>query len=106
MLDQIKSKNQKLSRLHFQKRATISCVKVGKKDDAVMAISNGLDPDKPDHQHGDMLGYKPWLMVKLYFPIIRFVTPWLRIIQKLLGQNVALVDNELQGQGYASNQRR
>lgn len=76
------------------------------KDDKVMAISNGLDPYKPDHQHGDMLGIQAMANGKVILPNyqVRYSLKDYEFFKNSMVKNVALVDDELQGKEYAGNQ--
>lgn len=76
-----------------------------KKDDKMMIISNGLDVDKPDHQHGDMLGIQAMANGKVVLPNyqVRYSLKDLELFKNSMTKNVALVDDELQGKQYTSN---
>lgn len=75
-------------------------------DDKVMIISAGLDDLKPDHQHGDMLGIQAMANGKVVLPNyqVRYSLPDYEFFKNSLVKNVALVDNELQGKKYTSNE--
>ncbi|WP_220765137.1 heparinase II/III family protein [Flavobacterium sp. UMI-01] len=75
-------------------------------DAMVMAISNGLDPDKPDHQHGDMLGIQAMANGQVILPNyqVRYSLKDYEFFKNSMVKNVALVDGELQGKEYAGNQ--
>lgn len=77
-----------------------------KKDDKVMAISNGLDRYKPDHQHGDMLGIQAMANGNVILPNyqVRYSLKDYEFFKNSMVKNVALVDDELQGKEYAGNQ--
>jgi hypothetical protein len=106
MLDQIKSKKPEIKSVAFPETGYYILREGWEKDDAVMAISNGLDPDKPDHQHGDMLGIQAMANGQIILPNyqVRYSLKDYELFKNSLVKNVALVDNELQGQGYAGNQ--
>ena len=74
--------------------------------DKVMIISNGLDDEKPDHQHGDMLGIQAMANGQLILPNyqVRYSLKDLEFFKNSMVKNVALVDNEVQGKAYTSNQ--
>ena len=74
--------------------------------DKVMIISNGLDDEKPDHQHGDMLGVQAMANGQLILPNyqVRYSLKDLEFFKNSMVKNVALVDNEVQGKAYTSNQ--
>ncbi len=76
------------------------------KYDNLMIINNGLDKDKPDHQHGDMLGVQAMANGQVILPNyqVRYSLKDLEFFKNSMVKNVALVDNELQGKGYAGNQ--
>lgn len=77
-----------------------------KDHDKVMIISNGLDKNKPDHQHGDMLGIQAMANGHVILPNyqVRYSLKDLEFFKNSMVKNVALVDNELQGKRYTSNQ--
>ncbi|MDO6760479.1 heparinase II/III family protein [Tamlana sp. 2_MG-2023] len=74
-------------------------------DDKVMVITAGLDKDKPDHQHGDMLGVQFMAYGKPMLPNyqVRYSLDDLELFKNSMTKNVALVDDELQGKHYTSN---
>lgn len=76
-----------------------------KAKDKMMIISAGLDADKPDHQHGDMLGIQATANGKIILPNyqVRYSLKDLELFKNSMTKNVALVDNELQGKEYTSN---
>lgn len=75
-------------------------------NDKMMIISAGLDAHKPDHQHGDMLGVQATANGKVVLPNyqVRYSLKDYGFFKNSLVKNVALVDNELQGKQYTSNQ--
>lgn len=75
------------------------------KNDRMLIISAGLDPHKPDHQHGDMLGIQAMANGHVLLPNyqVRYSLEDLELFKNSLVKNVALVDDELQGKNYASN---
>ena len=77
-----------------------------KADDKMMVVSAGLDADKPDHQHGDMLGVQAMAYGKVVLPNyqVRYSLKDLELFKNSMTKNVALVDDELQGKQYTSNQ--
>ena len=77
-----------------------------KKDDKMMIITAGLDKDKPDHQHGDMLGIQAMANGKVILPNyqVRYSLEDYGFFKNSMVKNVALVDDELQGKQYTSNQ--
>ncbi len=74
--------------------------------DDVLIISNGLDEYKPDHQHGDMLGIQAMSNGKVILPNyqVRYSLKDFDFFKNSLVKNVALVDDELQGKAWTSNQ--
>ena len=75
-------------------------------NDNMMVISAGLDADKPDHQHGDMLGIQAMANGKVVLPNyqVRYSLKDYGFFKNSMVKNVALVDGELQGKKYTSNQ--
>ncbi len=73
--------------------------------DKMMIISAGLDPDKPDHQHGDMLGIQAIANGHAILPNyqVRYSLTDFDLFKNSMVKNVALVDNELQGKKWTSN---
>ncbi len=73
--------------------------------DKMLVISAGLDDKKPDHQHGDMLGVQAmangWVVLPNYQ--VRYYLKDLEFFKNSMVKNVALVDNQLQGNDYRSN---
>jgi hypothetical protein len=75
------------------------------KHDKMMIISAGLDKEKPDHQHGDMLGIQAIANEHAILPNyqVRYSLEDFDLFKNSMVKNVALVDNELQGKEWASN---
>ncbi|MBT8190211.1 MAG: heparinase II/III family protein, partial [Bacteroidia bacterium] len=75
------------------------------KDDNMMIISAGLDTQKPDHQHGDMLGIQAMSNGQVILPNyqVRYSLQDLELFKNSLVKNVALVDDVLQGKEWTSN---
>jgi len=75
-------------------------------NDNIMVISAGLDAFKPDHQHGDMLGIQAMANGKVILPNyqVRYSLKDYGFFKNSMVKNVALVDGELQGKQYTSNQ--
>lgn len=71
----------------------------------MMIISAGLDDEKPDHQHGDMLGIQAMANGTVILPNyqVRYSLPDYGFFKNSMVKNVALVDDELQGKEYKSN---
>lgn len=74
-------------------------------DDKMMIISAGLDPDKPDHQHGDMLGIQAIANGHAILPNyqVRYSLKDFDLFKNSMVKNVALVDDQLQGKQWRSN---
>lgn len=75
------------------------------KGDNMMVISAGLDPDKPDHQHGDMLGIQASANGNIILPNyqVRYSLPDYGFFKNSLVKNVALVDDQMLGKEYKGN---
>lgn len=72
----------------------------------MLIISAGLDEEKPDHQHGDMLGIQAMAHGKVLLPNyqVRYFLTDLELFKNSMVKNVALVDDQLQGKKYSGNQ--
>ncbi len=75
-------------------------------DDKMMIISAGLDDKKPDHQHGDMLGIQAIANGHAILPNyqVRYSLNDFEFFKNSMVKNVALVDDEMQGKQWTSNQ--
>ncbi|MEQ3664518.1 heparinase II/III family protein [Olleya sp.] len=75
------------------------------KHDNMMVISAGVDPIKPDHQHGDVLGVQAMSNGKVVLPNyqVRYSLSDLELFKNSMTKNVALVDDQLLGKQYTSN---
>ncbi|QOW10400.1 heparinase [Kaistella flava (ex Peng et al. 2021)] len=106
LLNNIKTKTPDFKSVSFPETGYYIMREGWKKDDKVMAISNGLDPFKPDHQHGDMLGIQAMANGQVILPNyqVRYSLKDYEFFKNSMVKNVALVDNELQGKGYGGNQ--
>ena len=73
--------------------------------DYMMVISAGLDLDKPDHQHGDMLGIQAMANEQVILPNyqVRYSLKDFELFKNSMVKNVALVDDQLQGKQWTSN---
>ncbi len=73
--------------------------------DKMMIISAGLDAEKPDHQHGDMLGIQAMANGHALLPNyqVRYSLKDFELFKNSSVKNVALVDEELQGKQWTSN---
>lgn len=74
-------------------------------NDKMMIISAGLDREKPDHQHGDMLGIQAMANGQVILPNyqVRYSLKDFQLFKNSMVKNVALIDNELQGKAWTSN---
>ena len=74
-------------------------------NDKMMIISAGLDEEKPDHQHGDMLGIQAMAFGKVLLPNyqVRYSLEDYPYFKNSMVKNVALVDDALQGKKWTSN---
>ena len=106
MLDNIESKTPEFYSLAFPTTGYYVMREGWKPKDKVMIISNGLDDEKPDHQHGDMLGIQAMANGQVILPNyqVRYSLKDLEFFKNSMVKNVALVDDELQGKQYTSNQ--
>lgn len=75
-------------------------------NDKMMIISAGVDPYKPDHQHGDILGVQAMANGQVILPNYQVNYPIAdyQFFKNSMVKNVALVDNELQGKDWTGNQ--
>ncbi len=74
-------------------------------NDKMLVISAGLDDEKPDHQHGDMLGVQAIANGHAILPNyqVRYSLEDFQLFKNSKVKNVALVDDELQGKKWTSN---
>ncbi|MEO0901093.1 MAG: heparinase II/III family protein, partial [Bacteroidota bacterium] len=74
-------------------------------NDKMMIVSAGIDDEKPDHQHGDMLGIQAIANGHAILPNyqVRYSLLDFQLFKNSMVKNVALVDNELQGKKWTSN---
>ncbi|MFC2110628.1 heparinase II/III family protein, partial [Bacteroidota bacterium] len=105
-LKNIESKTPSYGSLNFPTTGYYFMRQGWKKNDKMLVVSAGLDKDKPDHQHGDMLGIQAMANGKVILPNyqVRYSLKDLGLFKNSLVKNVALVDDELQGKKYTSNQ--
>ncbi|AWG23648.1 heparinase [Flavobacterium faecale] len=106
MLDTIKTQAPNFKSVDFPVTGFYFMRQGWNKDDMMMSISNGLDPDKPDHQHGDMLGIQAMANGQVVLPNyqVRYSLKDFEFFKNSMVKNVALVDNELIGKDYGGNQ--
>lgn len=106
MLNNIESKTPEFKSVTFPTTGYYVMREGWDEDDNMMIISNGLDAYKPDHQHGDMLGIQAMANGQVILPNyqVRYSLKDLEFFKNSMVKNVALVDHELQGKQYTSNQ--
>ncbi|HEX9826784.1 MAG TPA: heparinase II/III family protein [Flavobacteriaceae bacterium] len=106
ILNHIESKTPEFKSVAFPTTGYYVMREGWKPKDKVMIISNGLDDEKPDHQHGDMLGIQAMSNGHVILPNyqVRYSLKDLEFFKNSMVKNVALVDDELQGKEYTSNQ--
>lgn len=76
-----------------------------KKENLYMVISAGLTEEKPDHQHGDMLGIQAYAYGNMILPNyqVRYYLKDLEAFKNSWTKNVALVDSVLHGREWKGN---
>ncbi|MHA7941520.1 heparinase II/III family protein [Formosa sp. 3Alg 14/1] len=74
-------------------------------NDDMMIISAGVDAEKPDHQHGDILGIQAMANGQVILPNyqVRYSLKDFDVFKNSMVKNVALVDDELLGKEWTSN---
>ncbi|MFC5625373.1 heparinase II/III family protein [Algoriphagus winogradskyi] len=77
-----------------------------KENDLYMLISTGVSKEKPDHQHGDVLGFQLFANGEMLMPNyqVRYPLPEFQFFKNSWVKNVALVDSIPQGQDWTGNQ--
>lgn len=105
MLENVAGQSPTIKSVEFPNTGYFIMREGWKADDKMMIISAGLDADKPDHQHGDMLGIQAMANGKVILPNyqVRYSLKDLELFKNSMTKNVALVDDELQGKQYTSN---
>lgn len=105
MLKNIKGKKPNYGSLAFRNTHYYIMREGWNKNDKMMIISAGLDDEKPDHQHGDMLGIQAMANGQVILPNyqVRYSLKDFDFFKNSMVKNVALVDNELQGKQWTSN---
>ncbi len=105
LLKNIKSKKPSYGSLVFPNTHYYLMREGWNKNDKVMIISAGLDDEKPDHQHGDMLGIQAVANGQVILPNyqVRYSLEDFDLFKNSMVKNVALVDEELQGKQWTSN---
>lgn len=78
------------------------------KDDLYMIIDGGLAKEKPDHTHGQQLGFIAYSHGSEILPghRVKYSDPSYRTMKNSLVKNIALADNILLGQTWQSNHAR
>lgn len=105
MLENIERKRPTYGSLSFEETGYFIMREGWNSSDKMMIITAGLDPDKPDHQHGDMLGIQAIANGNAILPNyqVRYSLKDFDIFKNSMVKNVALVDDELQGKDWRSN---
>lgn len=105
-LDAIKQKQPTVGSVEFPETRYYVMRGGWNMNDNMMIISAGMDPYKPDHQHGDMLGIQAMANGQVILPNyqVNYPLPDYQFFKNSLVKNVALVDNELQGKNWTGNQ--
>ena len=106
MLNSIESKPPTMKEAAFPTTGYYIMREGWKPDDKMMIVSAGLDNEKPDHQHGDMLGIQAMANGNVILPNyqVRYSLDDFEFFKNSMVKNVALVDDQLQGQQYTANQ--
>lgn len=106
MLENINQKRPTYGSLSFDATGYFIMREGWDSDDKMMIISAGLDAEKPDHQHGDMLGIQAMANGHAILPNyqVRYSLQDFDFFKNSMVKNVALVDDELQGKKWTSNQ--
>ncbi len=104
-LNSIKKQKPSYGSLSFENTGYFIMREGWNKDDKMMIISAGLDAEKPDHQHGDILGIQAMANGNAILPNyqVRYSLKDFELFKNSMVKNVALVDNELQGKEWTSN---
>lgn len=105
MLSDIEKKKPSMKSLSFNKTGYYIMREGWNKKNRMMILSAGLDPDKPDHQHGDMLGVQAYANGHVLLPNyqVRYSLPDYEFFKNSMVKNVALVDDLMQGRKYKGN---
>lgn len=103
--DKIKPEKPKITSAEFASTGYYIMRNGWNKDDLYMIISAGLSVEKPDHQHGDMLGIQAYAFGNMILPNyqVRYYLPDLEYFKNSWVKNVALVDSITQGQSWTGN---
>jgi hypothetical protein len=104
-LQNIKKKQPTYKSLAFNKTGYYIMRNGWELNNQMLIISAGLDAEKPDHQHGDMIGVQAMANGQVILPNYQvcYSLKDLELFKNSLTKNVALVDDELQGKKYTSN---
>ncbi|MEP2274655.1 MAG: heparinase II/III family protein [Reichenbachiella sp.] len=105
MLENIQRKQPTYGSLSFDDTGYFIMREGWDEEDKMMIVSAGLDEDKPDHQHGDMLGIQAIANGHVILPNyqVRYSLEDYGFFKNSMVKNVALVDDQLQGKNYTSN---
>ncbi|QDO95624.1 heparinase [Formosa sediminum] len=104
-LNNIEKKAPKHGSLAFQDTKYYIMRQGWETNDDMMIISAGVDADKPDHQHGDVLGIQAMANGHVILPNyqVRYSLKDFDLFKNSMVKNVALVDDELIGKAWTSN---
>ncbi len=104
-LDNIEQKRPNYGSLAFPTTNYYIMREGWKPNDKMMIISAGVDDEKPDHQHGDILGIQAMAHGHAILPNyqVRYSLKDFDVFKNSMVKNVALVDNELLGKDWTSN---
>ena len=104
-MSNIQKKKPTSKSLHFPQTGYYITREGWKTNDKMLILSAGLDDEKPDHQHGDMLGIQAYANGQVVLPNyqVRYSLKDLELFKNSMVKNVALVDDVLQGREYTSN---
>lgn len=104
-LQNIQQETPKFNSTSFPETGYYIMRKGWQKNDNMLVVSAGLDAEKPDHQHGDILGIQVFANENVVLPNyqVRYSLNDLELFKNSMTKNVALVDDQLQGKKYTSN---
>ncbi len=104
-LQDIKVTTPSFGSLYFQDTKYYVMREGYEKQHKMMIISAGVNMDKPDHQHGDILGLQAMAYGKVILPNyqVRYSLPDYEFFKNSMVKNVALVDDLMLGEKYKGN---
>ena len=105
LLENISQQKPTYGSLYFEDTGYYIMREGWENNNKMMIISAGLDDEKPDHQHGDMLGIQAMANGKAILPNyqVRYSLTDFDLFKNSMVKNVALVDDELLGKKWTSN---